>query len=94
MEGTPREWIFVQLRNEWYVRENTWKLNHLGELFDMHEAPFAETLVPAETTDAAAIAARKRLQAVLARLDPAAGKTERGRKKDASFQSTSRMNSH
>jgi arylsulfatase A len=85
MEGTPREWIFVQLRNEWYAREDTWKLNHLGELFDMHEAPFAETLVPAETTDGAAIAARKRLQAVLARLDPATGKTERVRKKDASL---------
>jgi arylsulfatase A len=79
--GTPREWIFVQLGSQWYVREDAWKLNNSGELFDMHEAPFEEKLVPPEAADAVAIAARKRLQGVLAQLDPASGKTEPVRKK-------------
>jgi arylsulfatase A len=75
-KGTPREWIFVQLDSRWYVREDHWKLDHLAELFDMHGAPFEESLVAAETADPAAIAARKRLAAVLAELNPAGGKAE------------------
>ncbi len=72
--GTPREWIFVQLGNHWYVRDKGWKLNQAGELFDMKDAPFVEKPVPADTQDADALAARKRLQAVLDNLNPAAGK--------------------
>jgi arylsulfatase A len=74
--GSPREWIYVQLGGAWYVREPPWKLNNKGELFDMKDAPFEEKPVPADTQDAEAAAARKRLQAVLDRLNPAAGKTE------------------
>ena len=74
--GNPREWIFVQLGNQWYVREQGWKLNQRGDLFDMKDAPFEEKAVPADTQDPAAQEARKRLQAVLDRLNPAAGKTE------------------
>jgi arylsulfatase A-like enzyme len=74
--GTPREWIYVQLGANWYVRERKWKLNQSGELYDMAEAPFVEKLVPAETQSADAAAARKRLQATLAQLNPAGGKTE------------------
>lgn len=73
--GTPREWIFVQLGVNWYARELNWKLNNRGELFDMTDAPFVEKLVAADTQDAGAGAARKRLQAVLDQLNPAAGKT-------------------
>jgi len=87
-KGTPREWIFVQyLANTdrgkgrpagtWYVRDDGWKLNSGGELFDMQDAPFVEKPVPSDATDTAAVAARKRLEAVLAKLNPAAGKTER-----------------
>ena len=43
----------------------------------MTDAPFVEKPVPADTTDAEAIAARKRLQAVLDQLNPAAGKQTR-----------------
>lgn len=71
----PREWIFVQLGAGWYVRDDRWKLNEKGELFSMQDAPFVEELVPADSGDAAAKAARERLQAVLAELNPAAGKT-------------------
>ena len=42
------------------------------------EAPFEENPVAADAQDAAAAAARKRLQAVLDQLNPAGGKTDPG----------------
>jgi len=74
-KGKHREWIFVQLGRNWYVRNDGWKLNQAGELFDMKDAPFVEQLVPSDTKDKAAISARKELAAVLKKLDPAGGKT-------------------
>ncbi|HND52130.1 MAG TPA: sulfatase-like hydrolase/transferase, partial [Pirellulaceae bacterium] len=41
-KGTPRDWVFVQLGARWYVREQGFKLNQAGELFDMSDAPFVE----------------------------------------------------
>jgi arylsulfatase A-like enzyme len=75
--GKPREWIFVQLGARWYVRSQDWKLTEGGDLFDMKDAPFVEKLVAADSTDAAARAGREKLQEVLDRLRPAAGKTDR-----------------
>jgi arylsulfatase A len=72
--GSPREWIYVQLGGRWYVRNDGWKLNQAGELFDMSDAPFVEKLVSADGQNAAAKAARQKLQAVLDELKPAAGK--------------------
>jgi arylsulfatase A len=69
--GTPREWVFVMLGRHWYVRDAGWKLTDTGELFDMRDAPFAEH---AAAAGANADAARRRLGAVLAQLDPASGK--------------------
>jgi arylsulfatase A len=74
----PRDWIFVELGRHWYDREASWKLNEAAELFDMSGAPFEEKLVTAATTDTAAIAARKRLQAVLDQLNPAGGIVDPG----------------
>ncbi len=74
-KGQPREWIYVQLGRRWYVRDAGWKLNESGELFNMKDSPFVEDLVPADTKDKDAVAARKRLQAVLDKLSPATGKT-------------------
>jgi len=74
-KGNPREWIFVQLGRRWYVRNDGWKLNESGELFDMKDSPFVEQLVPADSKDKAATQARKQLQAVLDKLNPASGKT-------------------
>ena len=71
-----RDWIFVLLGHNWYDRELSWKLNQSGELFDMKKAPYEEALVPAGTKDSDALAARQRLQAVLAQLNPAAGKVD------------------
>jgi arylsulfatase A len=77
-KGQPREWIFIELARNWYVREPGWKLNQAGELFDMSNAPFEEPLVPADTKNPAAIAARRRLQAALDQLNPAGGILDEG----------------
>lgn len=77
-KGQPRDWIFIQLARQWYVREAAWKLNQAGELFDMSGAPFEEKLVPADTKAPAALAARQRLQGVLAQLNPAGGILDEG----------------
>jgi len=63
--------VFVMLGRHWYVRDAGWKLTDTGELFDMRDAPFAEREAGA---GADAEAARGRLGAVLAKLDPASGK--------------------
>ncbi len=77
-KGSPRAWAFNQLARNWYVRETGWKLNQAGELYDMSDAPFAEKLVPADTKDPAAVAARTRLQAALTQLNPAGGIVDTG----------------
>jgi arylsulfatase A len=71
--GEPRDWAYVQLARMWYVRNAGWKLNEKGELYDLSDAPFVEKLVPADSTEAAAVAARKELQAALDKLNPAGG---------------------
>ncbi|MEO5803861.1 MAG: sulfatase-like hydrolase/transferase [Verrucomicrobiota bacterium] len=77
-EAKPRDWIFVELGKHWYVREMNWKLNEVGELFDMHGAPFEEKLVAVGSENAEAKSARARLQKVLDELNPAAGKRDTG----------------
>lgn len=77
-KGPTRPWIFNQLARNWYVREAGWKLNQAGELFDMSDAPFGEKLVAPNSKDAAAIAARQRLQAALNQLNPAGGIPDTG----------------
>jgi len=70
---SPRTWAFCQLSNNYYVREAGWKLDQSGALYDMKDAPFKEVAVAADTKDEAAVAARQRLAAALAGLNPAAG---------------------
>lgn len=82
-KGTPREWVFVQLGRKWYVKDAGWKLNESGELFDLKDAPFVEKPVAAGEGGDEAAAARKRLQAVLERLNPAGGKTISAADQDA-----------
>jgi len=77
-KGQPRAWAFNQLARMWYVRETGWKLNQSGELFDMSDAPFAEKLVPVDSKDPTASAARRRLQAALDQLNPAGGIVDTG----------------
>lgn len=75
-KGNPREWIFVQLGPRWYVRDDGWKLNEAGQLFNMQDSPFVEEPVLADAKNADTIVAQKRLQAVLDQLNPAGGKVD------------------
>jgi len=71
-KGNPRKWVFIQLRDEWYVRNDRWKLYNSGKLFDMKDAPFKEILV--ETLSDDAKIAKTDLQSVLDNLTPAINK--------------------
>jgi arylsulfatase A len=70
-KGQPREWVYVELNGKSYVRDRRFKLTNTGELFDLQDAPFQEVSVAAATTDAEAVEARKRLQAVFKALPTA-----------------------
>ena len=64
----PREWVYVELDGRRYVRHDRFKLTGANELYDLKDAPFTETLLPADSPDLAATAARKRLHEVLTAL--------------------------
>ncbi len=70
-KSRPRDWVYVQLGENRYVRDQRWKLTGDGELFDMKDAPFLQSSVPANTSNADAKAARVKLQAALDTLKPA-----------------------
>ena len=76
-QGTPRAWAYVQLGAHWFVREPGFKLDETGQLFDMSDAPFVEKPVPADADTDQSKAARQRLAAALAELNPAGGKIDR-----------------
>lgn len=63
--GKPREWVYVQLGAERYVRDPRWKLYGDGTLCDMKEAPWKEIKVEAGAASDEAAEARGRLQAAL-----------------------------
>lgn len=77
-KGKERTWIFTELGNKWFVRDDKYKLNREGELFDMSNAPFEEKIISPDTRDAAAIEARNRLQKILENLNPAGGFVDDG----------------
>ncbi len=64
--GKPREWVYVQLNDDRYVRDARWKLYNNGTLCDMKDAPFREIKVAMDTGESAT--ARQRLQTALDRL--------------------------
>ena len=74
--GQPRDHIFMELARNWYVRDANWKLNEANELFDMSGAPFEEKLIASDTDTSKA--ARTRLAAALAKLNPAGGIVDEG----------------
>jgi arylsulfatase A len=81
--GTPRAYAYVQLGEHWFVREPGFKMNEEGSLFDMSDAPFAQKQIHEPSDTDASKAARQRLSAILAELNPAAGKTDKEGKKRA-----------
>ena len=68
--GNPREWSFSLGWNKWYARDAKWKLRETGQLFDVSDSPYAETLVKPENDTPESKAARARLQVVLDKLNP------------------------
>jgi arylsulfatase A-like enzyme len=72
--GKPRQWVYVQLGEHWYVRSHEWKLTEKGELFDMRDAPFVEMHISADSQDPGARTGRENLHKVLESLNPAGGK--------------------
>lgn len=66
--GQPRDWVYVQLNDERYVRDARWKLYGDGTLCDLKDAPFRERAIAKGIEDGPAAEARKRLQAALDRL--------------------------
>jgi arylsulfatase A len=64
--GAPRDWTYVELAGRSYVTDKQYKLMKNGGLFDMSQAPFEEIPVPDDTKDEAAIAGRRKLEAVAA----------------------------
>lgn len=77
-EGKKRQFVYNQLASMWYVRNAGWKLNQLGELYDMSGAPFTEKLVTVDNQDTNAKAARTTLESALAQLNPAGGIRDTG----------------
>ena len=71
--GSPRDYAFMQLARDWWVRRDGWKLNQESELFDMSRAPFEETLIATDADSEASKAARTNLASALAKLNPAGG---------------------
>jgi arylsulfatase A len=80
-KGQPRDWVYIQLGEKRYVRSDRWKLNNDGEFFDMKDAPFRQLLIPGDTNDAAARAARMQLQSVLDGLKAEGSAPSKKRKK-------------
>lgn len=64
-KGSARDWVYVELMGKSFVRDARWKLQNDGEFCDVKDAPFKEIPVARDTTDSAALAAMKKLQAVL-----------------------------
>lgn len=71
-----REWIFMELGNDWYVRTNRWKLNRAGNLFDMCNAPFEEKLITED--DQKSKLARIQLTKILEHIAPEKGILDNG----------------
>jgi hypothetical protein len=68
----------MELGNQWYVRDQKFKLNRAGELFDMSKAPFEENLVSNILANKEASEAKTRLAVVLEKLNPARGILDEG----------------
>jgi len=85
-KGNPRDWVYVELSGKSYACDQHYKLTNDGALFDLKNAPFEELPVPADTTNTDALAAKKKLQAVLddhPAKDADADAPKKGKKKKA-----------
>jgi arylsulfatase A len=69
-QGQPREWVYRQLGGRWFIRDQQYRLDNQGGFVDLtdryHPKPAADSIEAAE--------ARKRLQAAVEKLRPAAAR--------------------
>ena len=72
-KADTKDWIFIELGNKWYVRNNKWKLTRENELYDMSNAPFKEKLVTNYANNKEATQAYQSLKTALDKLNPAGG---------------------
>jgi arylsulfatase A len=79
-EGSKRQWVYVELNGNSYVRDARFKLTNRGQMFELSQAPYVEAPVAADTTDPDALAARKKLQEVLDEHPAAARNPNAGKK--------------
>lgn len=68
--ASPREWVYSELCGASFACDRRWKLASASttdtrELFDLRNAPFEEILIPFNSDDPEAVAARARLGTVL-----------------------------
>lgn len=68
--GQPREWVHSLYKTNYFVRDSKWKLRENGNLYDVSNSPFSESLVVPEKETVEAKSARQRLQGILDRLHP------------------------
>jgi arylsulfatase A len=79
-KGKPREWAYVELNGKSYARNARYKLTNAGEMYDLSDAPYKEISVARDTSDPAAVVARRELQAVLDQHPAAPGGGAAGKK--------------
>ena len=77
-KSQERDWIFCELGNKWYVRNQGWKLNNNNELFDMSHAPYEEILITDQNKSVASEEGYKKLKTVLDELAPQNGILDTG----------------
>lgn len=68
--GRPRAWVHALYVDQYFVRDDRWKLRENGNLYDISNSPYDEKLVAPGQDTADAKAARDRLGAVLRKLHP------------------------
>lgn len=67
--GNPREWVYVQFEQKWFLRDHHWKLHHDGRFFDMQRDPFElGTPIAKEDLTVAMTSAGKKLQRIVKQL--------------------------
>jgi len=69
--GPQRALVHTLQVSKYFVRDAKWKLRESEELYDVSQAPYAETLVMSADDTTESKAARNRLQAALDKLHPA-----------------------
>ena len=69
-EGVARNWVHVLYGDQYFVRDDRYKLRENGELYDVSGAPHVETLVEPGSESPGAAASRQTLNRVLDNLHP------------------------